>query len=1237
MYVRVGGGRSGTGVPHIPPLLRPFEPTICELPTNSVQSGCLEIGQLPVIHFLLIRYSGWVSATEPSVTESGGSATQAGIFYQNSVAALALADLLDLDELSARERLLDVRVEATEHIDDIVLRFADGHQDFQSVKLRLRLQTGAWTALWESLHAQLQSGLGPVDQLTIVVAERNAASDAVAQLCERASTSIDETEFVRRLADAQGAALASIEKITGGVRSAFELLRRTRLLHLAQDAIESELGRRRLTGASPLLPSLLPILRDIVGGAARRRGLFRPASLRSRLKLEHDLLLGEPPEWGLAAFRTTIRQTARLTIPGTSVSGAAEDMFVWPRARTFDTSKRTDFENENPDLSGTGEEAEIDLRTFPTDQFDRVVVVAGPGHGKSALLTAIAGRLADSPLVPVSIPLASLAAADTGVIQFLRTAMSTELEISANWERLAEQGLLVLLLDGLDEVPAASRRQLMQRITNFSARYPQSPWILTVRDAAVLGGLPQSALIELLPLNDDDIERFAATMRDRLGRLQPWEVVRRLKLYPDLDRLARIPLFLMMLLAITDLNNPKPLTRSDLIESYLATLFSPERSKATGASDDRSVILRAIAETLAFERLEKQEIGASEREVRAVINRLVSDVADADALFERLRTNGILRPQSAIRLQFPYPIVQEYFAARHLIDKHLDSLHQRIEDAVQRPWAQVIQFALELAPDPEPVIEAMLLRDDDAFATGLRLVGRCIANGAIVRDELRLVVAERLTAFWVQAPSDARERVGRVLADGFWHVASPKLEAALHHRWLLEQGAGDILSKRSDRQLTLSVLQGLIAKARDSLGIHHSFKYALRAAGDDALQAIIDAMNPDTTDADTVSSVSGLFWNFDTASISPGLALKVARDECLPLQARFRAYLLVGAPLEDAGVELAIKGFEQTDWNTNYAASDLIGVHADPAAFFERLLRLPTIPLDRRVELAASVGRYVEDNSERRRLTRALIKDSTIDPDVRIVLRLMEARYGDAEQFRSLVEDIPKLPVRYAATTIALFGHHPDRTLAEHAAALTRARALSATDITQIANSVKTGMRSVFEMDWGFGGTIRAAPPHAGITPWIELLEEWSDRNDLSPQDRMRIRTAAADLGSEPIAAALERDLLMIDDFDAESWTKDDEYGLAISSALHQRRRRLPALPELLIERLLRSTRYNIAMHAVRALGDRGDEPALRRLIDLHRAKPEYSLRDLVANKIEQLASRLQIVVRKDGQSYRID
>ena len=66
------------------------------------------------------------------MTEAGGPSTQAGIYYQNTVAALHLADLLELNPAPPRERVVSVRVESPTDIDDIVVDYADG-QDRKSV------------------------------------------------------------------------------------------------------------------------------------------------------------------------------------------------------------------------------------------------------------------------------------------------------------------------------------------------------------------------------------------------------------------------------------------------------------------------------------------------------------------------------------------------------------------------------------------------------------------------------------------------------------------------------------------------------------------------------------------------------------------------------------------------------------------------------------------------------------------------------------------------------------------------------------------------------------------------------------------------------------------------------------------------------------------------------------------------------------------------------------------------
>ena len=205
--------------------------------------------------------------------EAGGEAAQAGIFYQNSVAALALANLLDLDPRIARERVVDVRLEAPEDVDDIVIRFADGHHNFQSVKLSIGVGNSSWLRMWRSLSAQYgSSAFEPNDDLTIVVEKQSAGSRAVAELCERAAASVDELELRPRLTTEQRAAFASI---LSSDTAAYEVLRRITVMHLPLSEIARELGRRRVAGGQAPPPALLPVLRDMAGGEARRRACSR--------------------------------------------------------------------------------------------------------------------------------------------------------------------------------------------------------------------------------------------------------------------------------------------------------------------------------------------------------------------------------------------------------------------------------------------------------------------------------------------------------------------------------------------------------------------------------------------------------------------------------------------------------------------------------------------------------------------------------------------------------------------------------------------------------------------------------------------------------------------------------------------------------------------------------------------------------------------------------------------------
>ncbi|MBB4509702.1 MULTISPECIES: NACHT domain-containing protein [Rhizobium] len=1171
------------------------------------------------------------------LVEAGGTATQAGIYFQNSVAALALAEMLDLDQPIPRERIVEVRVEAPEMVDDIVVRFADGHREYQSVKLSIQIGNTAWPRLWTHFDKQrLSSVFTSYDSLALVVGERSELAATISELTGRAESSIDVAELLSRSTKQQRQVFDAVTTALGDASSAFEVLRILTVRHLIEDEIEGHVARKRLAGSLTPPPSLLRILRDLVGGRARRRGLFQPGPLRRQLRSQHGIVLREPPEWGLESYRTAVSQLCRIDIPGIGLSGYAKDLFVWPRARNHDRSRGVGFEDEHVAAGERGDEGVLDLKLFPGHQFERVVVVAGPGFGKSALLTAIAAEHATGPLVPVQVPLASLASADCTIIEFLCNRISREMELTADWQVLAEQGLLLLLLDGLDEVPSALRPRLMQRISTFSARFPQAPWMLTVRDAVVVTGLPEALVIELLPLNDDDIARFADALRPYTGSDEGWKIARRLDLYPDLARLARIPLFLSMLLATTDLDAARTINRSDLIETYLKTLFSPEEHKVVESAVDLSIRLRNIAEKLAFERLEKQEIGATHREVRAVVDDLARSADDAERLFEQIKANGILKPQSSIRLQFPYPIVQEYLAARYLVEHQPETIGQRIDDAVQRPWAQVIQFALELHAAPDPVVEAMLRREDDAFATGLRLVGHCIANGAAVGADLRDEVGRRLVQYWRGAATKSRERVGRLLLDGFSNPPSRELLEALHYPWLMEHGAGDIVSKLNDVRVTSEVLSSLIKRSKHHFLIYHGLKAALSAAGDDAVRIVVRAMQSAAPDADEMTRLSSLFLNFRRGSVSRPLALEIAHDLQFPTQVRMRAYEMAGKPLDEAGEHLVVAAFHDEDWDRNYEARDLVGLHNDPALFFQRLIYDTGIPLNRRIDIVSQITEILPDPVERKVFAAKHAREASLDPEIRVGLRLTEAANGDRQVFVELMNDLDVIPIERASTAISLFGNYSDRELAERAADKIETLPLTVAQAISIAQSALIGMLHVFEMSVGFGGPVHPAPRHPGYERWRDLVEKWVDRNDLRPIDRLSLLALSSELGSERSSFLLSQLISAIDDFDTADWLDDQEEGHVVSNALREVRRRTPLLEPRLVEKVLASRRSNVVSQGLRALEALGTQDALRRLIVLHGEKERLYIRDNIANTIELVAGRLGVSVRKVDDVYTL-
>ncbi len=147
--------------------------------------------------------------------ERGGPTTQSGIWYQNSVAALYIGRLCDATLRPDSRRVIQVRVEAPEEVDDTVVTFADHHRVYIQSKESIRKTEAAWTKLWRDFDVQFHkaSFQRGRDRLLLHVGEYRDEHDALRGLCERASTSESYAEWWRRLTKPQKALLENIKPL----------------------------------------------------------------------------------------------------------------------------------------------------------------------------------------------------------------------------------------------------------------------------------------------------------------------------------------------------------------------------------------------------------------------------------------------------------------------------------------------------------------------------------------------------------------------------------------------------------------------------------------------------------------------------------------------------------------------------------------------------------------------------------------------------------------------------------------------------------------------------------------------------------------------------------------------------------------------------------------------------------------------------------------------------------------
>ncbi|TQM80479.1 tetratricopeptide repeat protein [Saccharothrix saharensis] len=266
--------------------------------------------------------------------------------------------------------------------------------------------------------------------------------------------------------------------------------------------VQSSVERRRAASASPepgdVLRTVLDGVREAWTGEAAKRKLLQPAPLDVRWS---------STERPVAADRRTVLDDP--DGPG------------W---------------HDAPLTGGVGQVADA-LPALPHRQ---LVVLGAPGAGKSALAVLLTLGLVDRHAagepVPVLLAVSSWNPAVEEVEDFLVRRTAEDHAVDAETvRRLVRDGLVLPVLDGLDEVPAVWHEQALRKLERWTVA--KRPLVLTCRSeeyerAVTSSGivLGRAAVVELAPVDGSRVGSFLATGTPVPQRWEP--VLRHLEAEP---------------------------------------------------------------------------------------------------------------------------------------------------------------------------------------------------------------------------------------------------------------------------------------------------------------------------------------------------------------------------------------------------------------------------------------------------------------------------------------------------------------------------------------------------------------------------------------------------------------------------------------------------------------------------------------------------------------------------------
>ncbi|NER81412.1 MAG: NACHT domain-containing protein [Leptolyngbya sp. SIO1D8] len=368
--------------------------------------------------------------------------------------------------------------------------------------------------------------------------------------------------------------------------------------------------------------------------------------------------------------------------------------------RAYRQAKRRSFQSKNKNkVSG--------LKVANEKQY--LMVLGGPGTGKSTFLRRIglealrskSGRFKHH-LIPVFIELKEFRYSDVDI----ENKISDEFKICGFPEssrftaKALEQGRLLILLDGLDEVPTDQTDEVIRKIQNFVDLYDKNHFITSCRVAAYRRYFRRFTDVAIAEFDDEQIETFITywfendpeASKDCWGKLNRHE-------NSAAKELTQTPLLLTLICLLYQRARKFPANRATLFEKALRVLLEEwAGEKGIPQEDVYKGLDTRLKETLlseiAYNAFKSNRLFLPRREVASQVQKFLEEVIDekridGENVLESIEIqHGVIVERAEGIYSFSHLTLQEYLTAQYIDDnRQIQSLV--IQHLTDSRWQEV--------------------------------------------------------------------------------------------------------------------------------------------------------------------------------------------------------------------------------------------------------------------------------------------------------------------------------------------------------------------------------------------------------------------------------------------------------------------------------------------------------------------------------------------------------------------